>query len=309
MPDSAHTRPTTRYVSRREVTALRPAGDAAPEPARAHPPLVWMLVFTQLSLGLVAGDAWLSAFAPDSSTSQALRLGLAAATAFVGVAAGTFHLGRPRHALRAVLGWRTSWMSREVIAFGAYVPAVAALALASAVSLPPELESAALGLLQPVALALGIAALACSVMLYAATRRALWSLPQTALRFAGTAALLGALGCAATAPIADAALLAIVLGAGKLALELRVLCQRGASDLARSARLLEGTLAARFLWRMRVALLAGAFCAAAIAAGSVGAPAIVASAAWLALAAAFAGEWLERDLFFRAEAARAMPGL
>src|SRR5690606_40142196 len=35
--------------------------------------------------------------------------------------ASTFHIGRPQYAFRAFIGLRTSWMSREIIAFGAFV--------------------------------------------------------------------------------------------------------------------------------------------------------------------------------------------
>ncbi|MDT8342641.1 MAG: DmsC/YnfH family molybdoenzyme membrane anchor subunit, partial [Longimicrobiales bacterium] len=40
--------------------------------------------------------------------------------AAVAAAASTFHLGRPLRAWRAVLGWRTSWLSREVVLFNLF---------------------------------------------------------------------------------------------------------------------------------------------------------------------------------------------
>ena len=36
------------------------------------------------------------------------------------LAASLFHLGRPQFAFRAVLGLRHSWLSREIVAFGAF---------------------------------------------------------------------------------------------------------------------------------------------------------------------------------------------
>jgi DMSO reductase anchor subunit len=40
--------------------------------------------------------------------------------AFVAAGASTMHLGRPSRAWRAVLGWRTSWLSREILFFNAF---------------------------------------------------------------------------------------------------------------------------------------------------------------------------------------------
>lgn len=42
-----------------------------------------------------------------------------------GLVASTFHLGRPERAWRAVLMWRTSWLSREVIVLPAFIAVVA----------------------------------------------------------------------------------------------------------------------------------------------------------------------------------------
>ncbi len=39
------------------------------------------------------------------------------------LAASVFHLGRPQYAYRAVLGLRHSWLSREIVAFGAFAGA------------------------------------------------------------------------------------------------------------------------------------------------------------------------------------------
>ena len=39
----------------------------------------------------------------------------------VGLGASFAHLGRPERAWRAVLMWRTSWLSREVIALPAFI--------------------------------------------------------------------------------------------------------------------------------------------------------------------------------------------
>ena len=47
-----------------------------------------------------------------------------------GLLASFFHLGRPERAWRSAASWRTSWLSREVIALPAFMAAVAAFGLA-----------------------------------------------------------------------------------------------------------------------------------------------------------------------------------
>jgi len=56
-----------------------------------------------------------------------LRTGLAIAGVMllIGLAASFAHLGRPERAWRAVLMWRTSWLSREVIVLPAFIGVVA----------------------------------------------------------------------------------------------------------------------------------------------------------------------------------------
>ncbi|TPG26446.1 dimethyl sulfoxide reductase anchor subunit family protein [Variovorax guangxiensis] len=56
-----------------------------------------------------------------------LRAGLAIAGVMllIGLAASFAHLGRPERAWRAVLMWRTSWLSREVIVLPAFIGVVA----------------------------------------------------------------------------------------------------------------------------------------------------------------------------------------
>ena len=43
----------------------------------------------------------------------------------IGLGASFAHLGRPERAWRAVLMWRTSWLSREVIVLPAFIGVVA----------------------------------------------------------------------------------------------------------------------------------------------------------------------------------------
>ena len=118
------------------------------------------------------------------------RFALLALTA--GLAACMLHLGRPAGAWRFFLGLRTSWMSREILAFGLFAGAAfVATALCWAV---PGSSFALTGLAG--AAAMGLLAVFTSVMIYADTRRAFWALPLTAARFYGTSILLGLMAAA-----------------------------------------------------------------------------------------------------------------
>ncbi len=168
-PDPAITQPTTIYRSERpRPRNAIPADHFRVRAEEAHPPLVAMLVLTQLAVGAsVVG--WL--------TGARAGAVLALATAVVALAASLLHLGRPWYAFRAILGLRHSWLSREIVAFGGF----AGLAALAAVD-PRAAPAAAIA---------GVAGVACSVLVYAATRRETWRAEVIALKFAMTAALLG----------------------------------------------------------------------------------------------------------------------
>ncbi len=340
MPSSSITRPTTRYVSRRQrPETLRAADHESLRPADAHTPLAVMLVAVQLSFGVLLIDRiayGLGADAPGSAA-HALAVLLAAGVALAGQAAATLHLGRPQFAFRAFLGWRTSWMSREILTFGAYLGAIVAYAAAHWVSpiipqlgllpVPAELVLSTLGV---AALVTGLAGTICSVMIYVDTQREFWSLRRTASRFFGTATLLGLaalwLCIAVSAVYGGAASDANALSSGttlpfilglaiatalKLAGEtyaLRHLRDSRLTTLRRSAALIVGPLRSVFAARLALGALGGIvvpLSAIALAgAGTSGAILL----AFIALACLTAGEFLERHLFFRAVASRGMPG-
>jgi DMSO reductase anchor subunit len=58
---------------------------------------------------------------PMSTGFLALALALAVLMLLAALGASTLHLGRPARAWRAVLMWRTSWLSREVIVLPAFI--------------------------------------------------------------------------------------------------------------------------------------------------------------------------------------------
>ncbi len=315
-PNPAITLPTTRYVSQRPLPADLEAEDAHDvRPSKAHPPLTFMLVLSQLGVGLAVMDA----LAGGASRATALA---ALLTTALGLMVGTLHLGQPLKAWRSFLGWRKSWFSRELIAFAVFI---AALAAHLAILRPLSSILAALS---------GLAAVGCSAMIYVDTRRPFWNLPMTFGKFFGTTLLLGgagalALGAPASPPasfmefhanppagvpalpgIALAALVVVIGTLFKLAIENRIFGflvdeqDPHLTALNKTALLLAGPLG--FTSRVRV------FCAVA---GGILLPlvALLGGSTGVALPAValllcLAGELIERHLFFVSEVAPNMPG-
>lgn len=318
------TRPSTRYASRRLHRALRPADVSVARPGHAHWPLAVLLVCVQLSVGLVA----VGCAAQAMGVSAAAIAGwwtVALAAAVAGQAAAFLHIGRPRYAYRALLGLRTSWMSREIAALGLYLPLLAGCVGVGVVL--PRVAPGWAAALQPLVpwlsglgLLAGTAGVFASVKIYAVTGRPLWSLRRCTARFVSTAVVLGAGTAAAIALATGAAAVAVALGSlcaavavGKLAVERRTRradLDSSVAALARGARLETGALEVRATLRAGLLLagVAGLAVAGALAAAGFG-PGFVAPVAAVAAASCFAGELLERHLFFAAESARGMPGV
>ncbi|MFO0924729.1 MAG: hypothetical protein U0905_19845 [Pirellulales bacterium] len=97
-----------------------------------------------------------------------------------GVMVAPLHLGRPWLAFRGVLGWRTSWLSREALAFGPF------LLTSSLAGMRMDGKDGFVGLL--LASITGALAVSCSAMVYVVTRRFLWSAWRTLPDFLGTVA-------------------------------------------------------------------------------------------------------------------------
>jgi Fe-S-cluster-containing dehydrogenase component/DMSO reductase anchor subunit len=268
-PDASITRPTTRYVSKRPLpTNLRAADADLLRPQPPHWPLVIMLVLTQASVGSLLAHL-------ISAPPNALRY--AAITGVFGIAASVAHLGQPLRAWRVFLGLRRSWLSREAVLFGAYLPALLVAALLPLLSV----DYGVLKLAAPVAGTIGAASVICSMMIYIDTRRRFWRAPLTALRMGGTVAVF-ALGF--SHPMVASLILAAKLGGESLSLV-------GGST---SARLQRGPLRGATFLRFTL----GAFAAAALP-----------FAPSLGLALGLAGELAERTLYFRAVDAPKMPGV
>ena len=190
-PAPDYTIPTTRYTSPRALPLNLTAVDQAHlQPAQAHPPLVFMLVLTQLSVGAFCIDTLLRALFPANLMTQLSSLHALAAMVLglLAIAASTLHLGRPLYAWRAVIGFKTSWLSREILLFGIF--AVLAVLEACSFWLKPMHQFLSIQIATGVSLA-GLSGVTSSWMVYHDTRRPLWSGSGTAAKFFGTTALLG----------------------------------------------------------------------------------------------------------------------
>jgi formate dehydrogenase iron-sulfur subunit len=291
-PDPRHTLPTTRYHSQRLAGATLHAASTNQSHAEpSHPTLIGMLLCSQVAVGLSCAVA----------LSHAPALGLALAAAglnLVGICCATGHLGRPLLAPRAIRGWRTSWLSREILAFAAYQQAAittAALAWSGSFWLPASaLMTAGLGLL-------GVFA---SVMLYAVTPRAAWRFPFTASRFFGTTLLGGLAGMWLLGQLTSV----VTLGLCASVIAIKLLNEScGQGHLSRNMQvdghgLWHGGLV--LLWQTRTAVVALA--------GLLSLLTLLADRPTLAvvigLTGLLIGEVLERELFFRAAPAPRMPG-
>lgn len=276
--DSRYTKPTTRYVSQRAVPATAMAADASKVfTEETHNPLAIMLVLTQAAAGGLA--------AASLGIGDQVLLWVSTAMLIVGIAASVLHLGQPLKAWKSFLGWRKSWLSREIIAFGVAAK-LAPLACLSLLPIWPEMLPVIPA--WPAALTL-LAGVACSVMVYVDTRRTFWRAAVTFPRFFGTAAIMGCALAACWQPLA--ALPAAVLMLGKLLWEMMG-PETHPADY--SMRVQKELLAV--LWRARMALAL---------AGMIGVFASPPAGAALLLIS----ELLERALFFRAVKAYRMPGL
>ena len=90
----------------------------------------WSVILLTTLIGTAQG-LFLAAFAADFLQAGAAKnlVLVSCAVSLLLLAAGLiasfFHLGRPERAWRAVVQWRTSWLSREVIVLPAFMAAVA----------------------------------------------------------------------------------------------------------------------------------------------------------------------------------------
>jgi formate dehydrogenase iron-sulfur subunit len=254
----------------------------------------------------------------------------------VGMSAAVFHLGRPRYAYRALLGLRTSWLSREILAFAGFAALAMMQAAAVLLAIRRPAWNYVADLLGIGTVATGVAAVGCSIMIYACTGRPFWSLHRTAIRFLLTCAVLGLpiallvslLVSAWHADFTAADIMrqygqrlcgVIILAVGaKLMCELAIFAElrrRQFTPLKRSAVLLADNLGMTTMLRYFFGIVGGMLFPAILLAeratlpGSEGFhPLFLCAMVTLVFGTLLIGELLERYLFFAASASARMPG-
>lgn len=328
------TLPTTNYKTSKPFPRnTRPADYYHEDAQHAHTPLVVMLVLTQLSVG-----GFLMSMVFESLLDPAVAASVRPAQAIVSLALGllalgasVFHLGRPLYAYRAIVGLGTSWLSREIVAFGLF--AGLASLYAGYVWLFGDNVAIIKGLGAAV-VASGVLGVFCSVMIYHSTRRELWEFARSGMRFTMTTLLLGVTsamfaGLAAAAWMGQTAIGELIVEGGrvlcwsvvgltlvKLVYEgsiFRHLANKHHTMLKRSALLMIGELRSATIARFVVGGLGGialptlldAALHEADVSGNLGMALGVATAIFLA---SIVGELIERYLYFTAVVSPRMPG-
>jgi formate dehydrogenase iron-sulfur subunit len=255
-------------------------------PEDAHWPLVFMTVLTQLSVGAFAAIWLLQVFGLQARLKIAALVSLTLGGLALG--ASTMHLGRPVFAYRALKMWKRSWLSREVLLFGAFSQIAFVYAAVLWLGLP---GSRVVGVLTVLA---GVAGVTASACIYLVRPRPAWHSKHTVAEFYLAGAILGpllagAIGLGAKEWLLAATAVAAGLQLFNLAIKFFWLVSSDTFELRASGRLLSTQL--RSLLLLRTALLI---------VGGVILPLQSRSVAGIgaALALAFCGEILGRYLFF-----------
>lgn len=179
------------------------------------------------------GSAFGLLAAPHAQRFFAAGSALALAFLAAGLLASFFHLGHPERAWRSAAMWRTSWLSREVIALPAFMAAVLAYGGAHYLGSGATLMLGAAGAL------LCFALFICTAMIYACLKFLQeWATPLTVINYVLLGSASGFTFAAAFAASADAADSALVemLVYGAALLTVSALCTCVAS-LMRNGRL------------------------------------------------------------------------
>jgi len=144
-----------------------------------------------LFLALFSSQAYTSVNVLPAQPGSYYALGGLIALVFLmgGLVASFFHLGHPERAWRAAAKWRTSWLSREVIALPAVMGLIALYALVNWLGLDYDLWG--IGLSGQVALSIGVLGVAatlalfvCTAMIYAAIKFLQeWASPLTLVNY------------------------------------------------------------------------------------------------------------------------------
>ena len=293
--DSSYTRPSTTYLTTKAMPRnTQPADARVLRLEHAHWPLIWMLLLTQVSVGMFV------MLACGGGAMQALSIYVATGLLNAGLGVSVLHLGRPLGAWRFFLGLRTSWMSREILAFSVFAGAAGAACAAAWFDIRVREAVTA-------AAVVGLAAVFTSVMIYVDTHRAFWNLRLTAGKFFGASLVLGAAAVGVLSQSKTLVVIALLARAVLLAWEQaqnREALRDDDSPWQLSARVMKIRLSQVHLFKEGLFLVAAALGVGALA--SEGAAFVVWSS--LLFLALLAGQVLERYTFFVAAMGPRMTG-
>ena len=185
LPDARITNATTRYTLPENMPEdMKEMDEHILKPAHKELPLVFMTTLTQISLGaffaLFLGDVMsLFGFAAPNWI-MAFFVMLPAA---IGLPLSALHLGRPFLAMTAMKNIKTSWLSREAAALGAFTGLMGILFL---LYLTDSSQAFRL-LLEAFTLGVGVYGIYAQAMIYRIKARPSWDRVTTNMKFFGVA--------------------------------------------------------------------------------------------------------------------------
>ncbi len=195
-PDSEYTYPTTTYKTTQKFPKNTKSQENKTTLQGAHLPLVFMLTLTQLAVGSLLIQKILKLYIPETHTLNINKtyLMVSLSLGLLGMGASVLHLGRPLLAFRAILGFRTSWLSREILCFGVF----AQLAILYSTiywffflnTMSPNLIFT-FNVMENSVIFLGLLGIFCSIKVYKDTLRPFWNSLTTDIKFFGTSMILG----------------------------------------------------------------------------------------------------------------------
>ena len=257
MPSASDSISTTRITLPASLEGMetRRVDTGRVEPGEPHWSLVGFLVATQFAAGGFLA-IWLLELTGARLPAWAAIVPLMAAK--LALAAAPLHLGRPAFAWRAMKNWKSSWVSREVLAMSAFAGSAAMYAGALYFDLPFRVWLGA------ATVALGVAGVAASARIYMVPARPSWNRASTMIAFQLTGLVAGvrlipALGLGGDPWVSGLAAAASVAQLLNMWRWQRDMAASKSEELRASARLAGGVL-----WpvrRLAIVLAAGALIA------------------------------------------------
>ncbi len=185
LPDATITNSTTRYTLPENLPEdMKEMDEHLLKPAHPEIPLVFMTVLTQISLGgflaLFLGD-FMSLFGFEGTNwMMALLVMLPAA---LGLPLSALHLGRPFLAMTAMKNIKTSWLSREALALGAFTLLMNIVVVLYFLEVSQGLRL----FVELITLAAGVYGIYAQSMIYRIKARPSWNRETTNCKFFGVA--------------------------------------------------------------------------------------------------------------------------